>query len=135
MRHDNITSIASVAALIAGGDLLSRLPHDVQRLRSEAEIANALRGGEGLRLWMGWGLVPDYEGRMHGNENEAGTSQFGIFVMDEEEEGQDAGDEATLAELETSNMALQPVGYHGVSAEEQNNNVSSIVDNRTNLAE
>ncbi|KAK8038664.1 hypothetical protein PG993_007075 [Apiospora rasikravindrae] len=94
LPRDTVTSIASVVALIAGGNLLSHLPPDAQQLGSEAEIIAALRGGPGLRLWMGWGLVPDVQGKMYGNENEAGESRFGIFVVnDEEEEGVGEGED------------------------------------------
>ncbi|KAI0440985.1 hypothetical protein F4803DRAFT_577051 [Xylaria telfairii] len=75
------TTLASVAALIAGGNLLDRLPTDAQ---SPEDILAAL-GGPGARLWMGWGNLPDEEGRLTGGENEAGVSQFGIFLVDEEE--------------------------------------------------
>ncbi|KAK8133558.1 hypothetical protein PG984_005570 [Apiospora sp. TS-2023a] len=105
LPRDNVTSIASVVALIAGGNLLSYLPWDAQQLGSEAEIIKALRGGPGLRLWMGWGLVPDVEGRMHGNENEAGESRFGIFAADMEGENDvgEAMDAATAADEEQGN--------------------------------
>ncbi|KAI1429621.1 hypothetical protein F5Y12DRAFT_796543 [Xylaria sp. FL1777] len=75
------TTIASVAALIAGGNLLSYLHPDAQSLE---DIIAAL-GGPKARFWMGWGNLPDEEGRLRGGENEAGVSQFGIFVVDEEE--------------------------------------------------
>ncbi|KAI3334763.1 hypothetical protein F4824DRAFT_511536 [Ustulina deusta] len=75
------TTIASVAALLAGGNIFSHLqPADRQALE---DIAAAL-GGPEARFWMGWGNLPDEEGRLTGGENEAGVSQFGIFVVDEE---------------------------------------------------
>ncbi|KAH8164935.1 hypothetical protein CIB48_g3306 [Xylaria polymorpha] len=75
------TTIASSAALIAGGNVLAHVPADAQSLE---DIIAAL-GGPRARLWMGWGNLPDEEGRLTGGENEAGVSQFGIFVVDEEE--------------------------------------------------
>ncbi|KAI0422610.1 hypothetical protein F5X98DRAFT_385623 [Xylaria grammica] len=75
------TTIASIAALIAGGNLLAYLPPHAQSLD---DIAAAL-GGPKARFWLGWGNLPDEEGRISGGENEAGVSQFGIFVVDEEE--------------------------------------------------
>ncbi|GAW27135.1 hypothetical protein SAMD00023353_7400150 [Rosellinia necatrix] len=85
------TTIASAAALAAGGNLLARLPPDAGGARSPEDVIAALggergRGGCGARFWMGWGNLPDEEGRLAGGENEAGVSQFGIFVVDEEEE-------------------------------------------------
>ncbi|KAK8097692.1 uncharacterized protein PG998_013178 [Apiospora kogelbergensis] len=78
MPRGRPASIASVLALIAGGNMLARWPQP---------SSTCDKDDRGLKLWMGWGLVPDDEGRACGGENEAGTSQFGIFVMDEEEEG------------------------------------------------
>ncbi|KAK7975754.1 hypothetical protein PG989_014217 [Apiospora arundinis] len=85
------TSIASVAALVAGGNVLDKLPPDAE-WRSRAELAAALRasssnidpGGE-PKFWIGWGLVPDLEGRAAGSENENGFRRFGIFAVGEEE--------------------------------------------------
>lgn len=88
------TSIASVAALVAGGNVLDKLPADAE-WRTRAELAAALRassGGGGIagiggepRFWLGWGLVPDLEGRAAGTENENGYRRFGIFAVGEEE--------------------------------------------------
>jgi hypothetical protein len=36
-------------------------------------------------FWLGWGILPDLEGRETGGENEDGVGQFGIFVVDKEE--------------------------------------------------
>ncbi|KAI1305436.1 hypothetical protein F5Y03DRAFT_151944 [Xylaria venustula] len=76
------TSIASVMALLAGGNILSRLPADAQRLSRE-DIATAAGDAE-ARFYMGWGNLPDEEGQLMGGENEAGVSQFGIFVVDKD---------------------------------------------------
>ncbi|KAJ2988951.1 hypothetical protein NUW58_g3715 [Xylaria curta] len=75
------TTIASTAVLLAGGNIFSKLPANAH---SPEEILAAL-GGPKARFWMGWGNLPDEEGRRYGGENEAGVSQFGIFVVDEEE--------------------------------------------------
>ncbi|KAI0199409.1 hypothetical protein F4808DRAFT_471695 [Astrocystis sublimbata] len=82
------TSIAAVAALIFGGNLLEKLPADAQ-WRSQDEIAAAFGKGGNTKIWLGWGLVPDLEGRAMGGENENGVRRFGIFVVDEEDEGTD----------------------------------------------
>ncbi|KAK8094911.1 hypothetical protein PG997_001596 [Apiospora hydei] len=120
LPRSNLSSIASVAALVAGGNLLSRMPLDAQQLLSEEKIASALRGDPGLRLWMGWGLVPDQEEeRPHGGENEARTRRFGIFVQDEEgEEGLE--DDEVMVESGDDIVALQSTDYRGVAVEEQN---------------
>ncbi|KAI0975144.1 hypothetical protein F4678DRAFT_419421 [Xylaria arbuscula] len=76
------TTIASVAALLAGGNIFHRLqPQDGESL----ENAIAALGGPDARFWMGWGNLPDEEGRLSGGENEAGVSQFGIFVVGKDE--------------------------------------------------
>lgn len=89
------TSIASVAALIAGGNLLDKLPPDAQRLDKEA-LAAALGAGTKTRYWIGWRTVPDSEtGRK--------TRRFGIFAVDEDDdpneesewEGDEEGEQAT----------------------------------------
>ncbi|KAI1126924.1 hypothetical protein F5Y10DRAFT_243779 [Nemania abortiva] len=77
------TTIASAVALLAGGNLFSYLPIGGPWLPPE-EIAQVL-GGTDARVWMGWGNVPDEEGRLNGGENEAGLCRFGIFVVDEDE--------------------------------------------------
>ncbi|RWA12351.1 hypothetical protein EKO27_g2736 [Xylaria grammica] len=77
------TSIASVMALVAGGNLVDQLPADAH-LRSPQEIVAALGSAE-AGLWMGWGTLPDEEGRLYGGENEGGVSQFGIFVVKRED--------------------------------------------------
>jgi hypothetical protein len=77
------TSIVSAMALVAGGNILDRLPGDTP-LRSPEEIATTL-GGPEIWFWMGWGTRPDEEGRATGGENESGVSQFGIFVVSKEE--------------------------------------------------
>ncbi|KAI0810046.1 hypothetical protein GGR55DRAFT_695842 [Xylaria sp. FL0064] len=70
----NPTTIASVAALLAGGNICSRLQQQrrADGLESLEDIGAAL-GGANARFWMGWGNVPD---------EEAGMSGFGIFVVD-----------------------------------------------------
>ncbi|KAI0436503.1 hypothetical protein F4803DRAFT_572351 [Xylaria telfairii] len=77
------TTIASVMALLAGGNIFDRLPPDTPFLSPE-EIMTAL-GGHDVQFWMGWGNFPDEEGIRYGRENEAGVSQFGIFVADKED--------------------------------------------------
>ncbi|KAK5635128.1 hypothetical protein RRF57_010840 [Xylaria bambusicola] len=74
------TTIASTAALLAGGNLYAHLPASAQ---SPKDVVAAL-GGPKSRFWMGWGNLPDEEGRLQGGENEAGVSQFGIFIVDGE---------------------------------------------------
>ncbi|KAK8044183.1 hypothetical protein PG993_004207 [Apiospora rasikravindrae] len=90
------TSIASVAALVAGGNLLERMPGDAE-WRSRKEIAAALNSeaaGGRPQFWIGWGLVPDLEGRALGGESENGFRRFGIFVVEgEEQEKRMAGDD------------------------------------------
>lgn len=79
------TSIASVAALIAGGNLLDKLPPDAQQeWCDDSDIAAAL--GENTKFWLGWGLVPDVEGQEMCNENENGIRRFGIFAVEPEDE-------------------------------------------------
>lgn len=87
------TSIVSGLALVAGGNLMGRVPPEAGAgtgWRSPEEMVAAL-GGPRSRFWIGWGLLPDEEGRESGGENEAGVSQFGIFVVDEEEEEEENG--------------------------------------------
>ncbi|KAI1733996.1 hypothetical protein F4680DRAFT_471456 [Xylaria scruposa] len=79
----NPTTIASIVALLAGGNIFDRLPKNRPFLSPE-EIACAL-GGPETQFWMGWGNLKDEEGIEYGGENEGGVSQFGIFVVDEEE--------------------------------------------------
>ena len=57
------TTIASVAALIAGGNLVEKLPADAA-WRRRADVAAALRAAGATEFWIGWGLVPDLEGRV-----------------------------------------------------------------------
>ncbi|KAK7947875.1 uncharacterized protein PG986_008761 [Apiospora aurea] len=120
LPRSKLSSIASVAALVAGGNLLSRMPPDAQQLTPESRIADSLRGCPGRRLWMGWGLVPDEEGeRPHGAENEAKARQFGIFVQDEEgKEGLE--NEGMMTGSGDDIVVLQSTGYRGVAVEEQN---------------
>ncbi|KAK7965289.1 hypothetical protein PG988_010293 [Apiospora saccharicola] len=78
------TSIASVAALIAAGNLLSKLPPDAQRLDREA-FAAALGVGSGEKMtkyWIGWRTVPDLE-------NGGKTRRFGIFAVEEGDDDED----------------------------------------------
>ncbi|KAI0528381.1 hypothetical protein GGR58DRAFT_527268 [Xylaria digitata] len=77
------TSVGSVMALVAGGNLLGRMPADAH-LRSPEKVGAAL-GGTETGLWIGWGTLPDEEGILYGGENEGGVSRFGIFVVDKEE--------------------------------------------------
>lgn len=84
------TTVAGAVALLAGGNLLERLPGDVE-WRNKEDIRDAL--GRGTKLWLGWGLMPDEEGIAMGNENENGVSRFGIFAMPPDEE---TGSEASL---------------------------------------
>ncbi|KAI1748177.1 hypothetical protein F4782DRAFT_551217 [Xylaria castorea] len=74
------TTIASTIALLAGGNIFDRLPPNTPFLSPE-ETASAL-GGPDTQFWMGWGNLKDEEGIEYGGENEAGVSQFGIFVVD-----------------------------------------------------
>lgn len=78
------TSIASAVALLAGGNIPARLAppahqHQQPAMRTPAEVAPAL-GGPGALLWMGWGVLPNHE-----DQNEGGSSQFGIYVVNENE--------------------------------------------------
>lgn len=84
------TTVAGAAALLAGGNLLARLPEDAE-WRSRRDVRGAL--GRGTRLWLGWGLMPDEEGIAMGNENENGVSRFGIFAVPPDEE---TGSEASM---------------------------------------
>lgn len=84
------TTVAGAVALLAGGNLLGRLPDDAE-WRGKAGVRDAL--GKGARLWLGWGLMPDEEGIAMGNENENGVSRFGIFVVPPDEE---TGSEASV---------------------------------------
>ncbi|PSR82544.1 hypothetical protein BD289DRAFT_437208 [Coniella lustricola] len=80
------TSIASVVALLAGGNLVQEMsataavegdalpqgPHD-------ETVKNAF--GSDTKFWLGWGNMPDEEGIEAGNENQSGVSRFGIFAV------------------------------------------------------
>jgi hypothetical protein len=125
------TTIASVVALLAGGNLFevgSGFGGGGEKSESESEGEGDNGGGgqdeggsgnegekrgwvwgqtgeggaekwplKGVRFWMGWGTVTDWEGReVGGGENEGGVSRFGIFVLpDEQAKGEDGG-EASL---------------------------------------
>lgn len=73
------TTIASVVALLADGNLHERLAWGMAGAR-------AALWGRRTRLWLGWGLMPDEEGIEMGNENENGVSRFGIYVVPPDEE-------------------------------------------------
>ncbi|KAK8139140.1 hypothetical protein PG984_002520 [Apiospora sp. TS-2023a] len=79
------TSIASVAALIAAGNLLRKLPLDAQHLDREA-FAAALGVGSGgektTKYWIGWRTVPDLE-------SGGKTRRFGIFAVEEGDDDED----------------------------------------------
>ncbi|KAK0633974.1 hypothetical protein B0T14DRAFT_508155 [Immersiella caudata] len=96
------TSIASRAALIAGGNLLSLLPGNAQTRRPE-EIATAL--GERTHFRMGWWA------------GVGGVSRFGIFVAGAGDE--DAKPEDEWAETEYRSSEYAAVGHEvgGRSAE------------------
>ncbi|KAI0517417.1 hypothetical protein F5B22DRAFT_124526 [Xylaria bambusicola] len=83
----NPTTIASVLALLAGGNIFDRLPADKSVLSPE-EILSVLGNSE-TRFWMGWGNLADEEGIQYGGENEGGVSQFGIFAVDKDDMDQD----------------------------------------------
>ncbi|KAK0638805.1 hypothetical protein B0T16DRAFT_394651 [Cercophora newfieldiana] len=63
------TSVATQAALVSGGNLLGFLPVDAQ-WRTAEEMAAVM--GHGTRFWIGWGTVPNVDGRENGGENGAG---------------------------------------------------------------
>ncbi|KAI0198030.1 hypothetical protein F4808DRAFT_473139 [Astrocystis sublimbata] len=69
------TTIASVAALLFGGNIFNELAPDA---------TDPIPGGPDAHFWMGWGNLPDEEGKTYGGENEAGVSRFGIFVIEKE---------------------------------------------------
>lgn len=77
------TTIASVLALLAGGNLLDFPVADAAR-RGVDGIQRRL--SEGNKFWLGWGLVPDEEGIAMGNENENGVRRFGIYAITSDEE-------------------------------------------------
>ncbi|KAK5654609.1 hypothetical protein OQA88_7239 [Cercophora sp. LCS_1] len=82
------TSIASVAALVAGGNLVELLPENAAWL-SRDEIKEAL--GQNTRFWMGWSAEGGFES---GDENQVVVPRFGIYASCEEgqtTEGQGAG--------------------------------------------
>ncbi|KAK0655014.1 hypothetical protein B0T16DRAFT_362050 [Cercophora newfieldiana] len=89
------TTIASQAALIAGGNLLSLLPEDAQ-LRGPEEIAAAL--GPGTRFRMGWWAAAD-----DGGECEGGSSRFGIFGV--KAGGEDAKLDGAWTEYQSGDYA------------------------------
>ncbi|KAI0466726.1 hypothetical protein F4859DRAFT_526406 [Xylaria cf. heliscus] len=76
------TRIASVAALIAGGNLVAKSSREGEE-DSLGDIADEFEHPDS-RFWLGWGNLPDEEGLHMGGENEAGVSQFGIFVIGRE---------------------------------------------------
>ncbi|KAK3682402.1 hypothetical protein B0T22DRAFT_386525 [Podospora appendiculata] len=78
------TTIAAVAALVAGGNLFDMLPPDAE-WRSPEELAAAFPPG--TKFWLGWGLVPDeLDGETSGPVNEGGIRSFGIFAVSEGDE-------------------------------------------------
>ncbi|KAK4236997.1 hypothetical protein C8A03DRAFT_35073 [Achaetomium macrosporum] len=121
------TTIASVVALLAGGNLFEVHEAEAGGLGGDDKDGGEKKGGgwiwdsvgirenggggggkagggeggqeeekgntglgdlERARFWMGWGTVPDWEGREDGGgENEGGVSRFGIFVVWDKEEG------------------------------------------------
>jgi hypothetical protein len=74
------TTISSVAALVAGGNILSKLPSSAAWMSPEDITASF---PPGTRIWLGWGHVPDETG-----QNENGVSQFGIYAVNN---GDDTG--------------------------------------------
>ncbi|KAK3332190.1 hypothetical protein B0T19DRAFT_473137 [Cercophora scortea] len=78
------TTIAAVAALVAGGNLLDMFPPDAE-WRSPEELVAAFPPG--TKFWLGWGLVPDVlGGETSGPVNEGGVRSFGIFAVREGDE-------------------------------------------------
>jgi hypothetical protein len=84
-------NIASMAALIAGGNLLDYLPPNADRC-SDEELKRALASRGDTNVWLGWGAAADVEGRMAGNENEGGVSRFGIWVVERGEVNEAKGE-------------------------------------------
>lgn len=78
------TTIAAVAALVSGGNLIDSLPVDAQWL-TEEEIISVYPHGTKFRL--GWGRVKDEDG-LDGN----GVSSFGIYVVLDGEDGEMGGE-------------------------------------------
>lgn len=78
------TTVASVVALLADGNLHERLAEDAEWWGMVG--ARPALWGRRTRLWLGWGLMPDEEGVEMGNENENGVSRFGIYVVPPDEE-------------------------------------------------
>lgn len=89
LRHTDVlaaspTTIASVVALLAGGNIVEQMP-PLRAGRSsladcdDEDIWRAF--GPKTRFWLGWNNVPDDEGIRMGNENENGLSRFGIFAI------------------------------------------------------
>ncbi|KAK7932017.1 hypothetical protein PG985_002729 [Apiospora marii] len=113
------TSIASMAALVAGGNVLEKLPADAE-WRSRSEIAAALKssagggGGRGEpRFWIGWGLVPDLEGRALGGESENGFRRFGIYAVGEDEAIGEDGSEVANGGQRHKRLREQVTAYDG----------------------
>jgi hypothetical protein len=120
------TTIASVVALLAGGNLFEfgngggggkSESVSASTSASEGDDGGGGKGdkrgwvwwgqggggdGEkwavkGVRFWMGWGTVTDWEGReVGGGENEGGVSRFGIFVLPDEQAKEGDGGETRL---------------------------------------
>jgi hypothetical protein len=119
------TTIASVVALLAGGNLFEGpLGGGADGKGGDHKgggwiwdrvgTSTSSKGGGGekentglvdarlerAKFWMGWGTVPDWEGReAGGGENEGGVSRFGIFVLwdeDEDEGGKEKDGEGGL---------------------------------------
>ncbi|KAK4150889.1 hypothetical protein C8A00DRAFT_17622 [Chaetomidium leptoderma] len=101
------TTIAGVVALLAGGNLFDEdflggggvgwlLGGDHQH-HQDGEAKGGMM--DGLRFWMGWGTVTDWEGReVGGGENEGGVSRFGIFAV--RDVGESQGDVGEIQEKE-----------------------------------
>jgi len=75
------TSIASVSALISGGNIVELLPEDAAS-RSREEIEAAI--GRRTRFWLGWSTLPEDEVQTSGAESEGEQARFGIFALREE---------------------------------------------------
>ncbi|KAF3762845.1 hypothetical protein M406DRAFT_263476 [Cryphonectria parasitica EP155] len=88
VRHTNVlaaspTTIASVVALLAGGNVVQQMPADAEWSAHE-NIQRVL--GPETNFWLGWGNAPDDEGLGMSNENHNRVRRFGIFAARNAEE-------------------------------------------------
>ena len=129
------TTIAALAALVAGGNVLEELAalesatsgqtgpskdqeegpfssESSHQIRTEKDLVKALSPDGKSRFWIGWGNVPEPEGEgVIGGRNEAGASRFGLFII---RPGMEGEEEEVQEEEDVVMGAGQDTAYHGL---------------------